>query len=359
LRAEWIGELDAFNLVDRMNQATLDVTAVTAVLIARYGGPIDDLQLECRPLRGGLCSDVWSLTARFELGKKRRCATFIAKLLEGAAVREAAVYSNLAPTLARSFSPEILGVYRLDEGRVLLYLERIRPAWRWPWRDTAWAAQVLDCLARLHTLPSPDAATLPAWDYEIELQTAAQALLELAEGEQRNASLAPLAPLTRSLPALRRMVSALPAVRRQLLSFQPLGRAVIHGDVHPGNALVRRRTAHHEPVFLDWGRARLGSPLEDVSSWLQSLGCWEPEAKRRHDTLFVGYLAARGLEPVLTRSLRDAYWLSAASNALSGALLHELSRASRLAHPSARRASALHAAGTWLRVIRRADACWG
>lgn len=334
----------------------LDAAVVTAVLVARYGGPIGDLRLGCRPLRGGLSSEVWSVAARFDQRGKQRRATFIAKLLEGAAVREAAVYRRLSPTLARSFSPEILGVHRLDEGRLLLCLERIVPASRWPWRDTAWAAQVLDRLARLHTLPPQGAAPLPAWDYEVELQRAAQALLELAEEERRNASLAPLA---RSLPALRRMVSALPAVRRQLLSFQPLGSAVIHGDVHPGNTMIRRRTARHEPVFLDWGRARLGSPLEDVSSWLQSLGCWEPEAKRRHDTLLVGYLAARGLPPVLTRSLRDAYWLSAASNVLSGALLHELSTARRPAHAEARRASALHAARTWLRVIRRADACWG
>ena len=111
-------------------------------------------------------------------------------------------------------------------------------------------------------------------------------------------------------------------------------------------------------MLLDWGRARLGSPLEDVSSWLQSLGYWEPAAKRRHDTLLAGYLAARGLAARADRELRDAYWLAGASNALSGALLVHL-RTSRDAPPGSRqRAAADQAAADALRVIRRAAACW-
>ena len=55
--------------------------------------------------------------------------------------------------------------------------------------------------------------------------------------------------------------------------------------------MVRKSGGQHEPVLIDWARARAGSPFEDVSSWLQSLGFWEPAVKRKHDTL----LASRGI----------------------------------------------------------------
>jgi hypothetical protein len=112
-----------------------------------------------------------------------------------------------------------------------------------------------------------------------------------------------------------------------------------------------------QPVLLDWGRARRGSPLEDVSSWLRSLCHWEPAAMRRHDTLLCRYLSARGWTGGLGRGLRDAYWLAGASNALSGALLHHLSVLEAAAGTPAW-PKALHAAHDWLRAIRRADACW-
>ena len=146
----------------------------------------------------------------------------------------------------------------------------------------------------------------------------------------------------------------MPELRRQLLAAAPFGTAVIHGDLHPGNAVLRRRRG--EVVLLDWGRTRLGSPLEDVSSWLLSLGGWEPEARRRHDTLFAGYLAARGWESRLTPPLRAAYWVAGASNALAGALLHHLTIATDPRVSPLRRGVAARAAFGWGRVLRRADA---
>jgi hypothetical protein len=122
--------------------------------------------------------------------------------------------------------------------------------------------------------------------------------------------------------------------------------------------ILRRHRGRDEPVLLDWGRARIGSPLEDVSSWLQSLGVWEPEARRRHDTLFGWYLAARGLDRRLGRDLRVAYWLAGASNALAGALSYHLSIMVERRVSPARLTNARTAALGWLRVLRRADACW-
>src|SRR5690606_7481242 len=146
-------------------------------------------------------------------------------------------------------------------------------------------------------------------------------------------------------------------LRRHLRSARPFAGLVIHGDLHPGNVLCRGRGgspgAGGEVVFLDWARARIGSALEDVSAWLQSLATWEPEMHRRHDTLLARYLTARGLAPRLTGELRDLYWLAAASNALAGALgFHLAVLADRPTYdphaPSARSARG------WLRALRQA-----
>jgi aminoglycoside phosphotransferase (APT) family kinase protein len=138
-----------------------------------------------------------------------------------------------------------------------------------------------------------------------------------------------------------------------------LGSAVIHGDAHPGNVVLQGVPGGPRAVLLDWGRARLGSPLEDVSSWLQSLGLWEPEARRRHDTLLRRYLTGRGLPDRLDRPLRDAYWLAGACNVLAGALRYHLAIAGGWGNPGPRtRAESVRAARDCLRVVRRADACW-
>ncbi|MGK3963824.1 phosphotransferase family protein [Sorangium sp. So ce118] len=339
-----------------MTRVALDPAAVAAFLVARHGAALGDADIDIRPLQGGLCSDVALITARLRGGARPRRVALVAKAVDGA--REAAVYRRLSTSVARRFSPELLGAQRLGRRRWLLYLERIVPAHPWPWTDSAHTARVLEQLARFHGETAPGAA-LPAWDYEAENLAAARGTLSLAERLPRGE----IPALARAMPALRRVVAALPAMRRQLLAFQPLGTTVIHGDVHPGNVMIRRRGGVAEPVLLDWARARVGSPLEDVSSWLQALGYWEPEARRRHDTLLAGYLAARGLAPALTRPLRDAYWFAAASNALAGALGYHLAIASdtRAGQPGGAydaRAAAARNAADWLRVIRRADACW-
>jgi hypothetical protein len=57
---------------------------------------------------------------------------------------------------------------------------------------------------------------------------------------------------------------------------------------------------------------------------VESLGGWEHEVRRRHDTLLRQYLVARGLPSALERTLRDAFWLASVSNSLSGALCFHL-----------------------------------
>ena len=327
-----------------------------AAFVARHWGEPRGLRLEVRPLRGGLESaGVAEVTARFSDAHDRpRSAVFVVKALEGTAAREPDIYQHLVSPLGGEIAPALLGIERDGPARCLLFLERIRPVRRWPWREEAAARRLLESLAHLHATADPvkTREILADWDYESELFERTRSAAEALETLPRDQD---FAHLRQGLGSLRRIGEDLPEVRRQLLAFSPLGTAAIHGDAHPGNAMVR---SGERPVLLDWGRARLGSPLEDVSSWLQSLGYWEPAVKRRHDTFLAGYLAARGLPARADRELRDAYWLAGASNALSGALLVHL-RTSRDAPPGSRqRAAAVQAAADALRVIRRAVSCW-
>jgi aminoglycoside phosphotransferase (APT) family kinase protein len=160
-------------------------------------------------------------------------------------------------------------------------------------------------LAYVHAcLPVDAFATdLADWDFEAELLQSVWETLELLETVARQEE---FEAARRALPAVRRVAAALPALRRQLVAEERTA-TVLHGDAHSGNALIRRRGASREAVLFDWGRTRLGSPLEDVCSWLQSLGYWEPEARRSHDTLLRHYLAARGRSTQLDQHLRALY----------------------------------------------------
>jgi hypothetical protein len=332
---------------------------VVEALITRLDGALPEaLHLERRPLTGGLeAAGVDHVTARYRTGGRERRLAVVVKRLAGAAVREAAVYEQFVATHASEISPRLYAVEHGAAGHAVLYLEAIRPVSSWPWRDRPAAQSVLDRVARLHARAATQeaVAALAGWDYEAELGRAAARTLERLGEVRRQRGLWSFGG---GLRWARRLAAALPALRAQLLTFAPLGSAVIHGDLHSGNVLLRRRGGRTEPALLDWGRARVGSPLEDVSSWLQSLGAWEPEARRRHDTLFAGYLAARGVEPRLDSGMRAAYWLAGASNALAGALTYHLSVLLDPRLPSASRASAAYSAREWVRVLRRADAFW-
>jgi Phosphotransferase enzyme family len=316
-----------------------------------------ELHLELRLLRGGLqAASVTRLRVHYrDANGRRRVHTLVVKRLVGPAAREMGVYQRLLSAIPAA-APQLLAADVNGPGEATLYLEALRPIARWPWKDVANARAVLERVAILHQAVLPDAilGQLSLWDYEHELLVSAERTLGLLQRLRHGA------PMFRNgIRWARRLVSALPAVRRQLLSFRPFGTAPLHGDLHSGNVILRRHQGRVEPVLLDWGRARIGSPLEDVSSWLQSLGAWEPEARRRHDTLFGWYLAARGMERRLGRDLRVAYWLAGASNALAGALSYHLTTLVDERASSARVAIAERAARDWLRVLRRADACWG
>lgn len=319
--------------------------------------------IESIPLRGGLeCPGIARISGTVASERGVRPFVFVVKRLEGVHRREARIYRQaLTPGIA---APGLLGVDESPAGHWYLYLEYVRPESRWPWKDMSCSRQTLQALAGWHRSSRSGAEPiLQTWDYESELRESAHSTWELFE----SALCRPEASgLKRYRRPLERMVIALPRCRQELLSSRRFGTTPIHGDAHPGNAVVRVRRGAREPVLLDWARARLGSPLEDVSSWLESLGYWEPEAKRHHDTLLRYYLEAREGSNTLLREVRDLYWLAGVSNLLAGALRYYLYVAmddtSRTGPngPNARvrRERALHAAKDHLRVVRRADALW-
>jgi aminoglycoside phosphotransferase (APT) family kinase protein len=185
------------------------------------------------------------------------------------------------------------------------------------------------------------------WDYESDLARSAQETLDVA----RNARDKTGVRHWRRFGDLRRVVTALPALRSALLQTSTF----IHGDVHPGN-IILRPGERIDVAFIDWARARLGSPLEDLASWLHSLGCWEPEARRRHDTLLRAYLEARSPQQTITTELRRKYWYACASNGVSGAIRYHLSVVDDAASSNEMKGNSAQALRAWERVIRRVAA---
>jgi hypothetical protein len=329
-----------------MNTTDELVSLVRRVLL---GEMPEGVSVARRTLRGGLTATrIAEVRVRVGKGAARRTAVLVVKHLPPESAREAAVYEQLLSG-GGALAPRLVHVGRTADG-IVLVLERVRRARSWPWRDAAYAGAVLAEAARLHARPLDGwSAVLAAWDYDRELAASAASTLAALEACAPHPAGAP----RWTTPAARRIAAALPALRAELLSFPGLAPALVHGDLHPGNVLLHGR---NRIVLLDWERARIGSPLEDVASWLVSLGHHEPEARRRHDTLLCGYLAARGLSPRLVPGVRRAYWIAAASNALAGALRYHVVRSGDPSVPERCREAASGTARAWLRVLRRADA---
>ena len=281
-----------------------------------------DVRLSVQPLRGGLESTAVARVRAWAPGRPGH-VDFVVKHLQGRWRREAELYRAMDVAGLATPAPRLLGVDADPSDGTYLYLEFVAPGRTWPWVEASMAARVLQDLARLHvSVPADLVRGLdPAWDYEADLLESAAATFETFQRAAAHDGLAWLRPARGSL---RRTIDVLPTMRAALRSAAPFGEAVLHGDVHSANVVLRENAEATRAVFLDWARARVGSPLEDVSSWLQSLGYWEPEARRRHDTLIRRYLVARGADDALSRPLRDAYWLASASNVLAGALRYHL-----------------------------------
>src|SRR5262249_10297240 len=225
--------------------------------------------VQIRPIRGGLeAAGVFRVQARQRGSAHRpRPVQCVVKVVSAEAHRVLALYRALQATAAGGLAPRLLDTVHVDT-RSLLFLEWVPSVQRWPWRDISTAGLVLARVARLHQWPWVGVpAEALQWDDDAPLR---QSGYETLEALARVIWDLGAAPFRGAVPMTRRLVEALPAICRALL---PTSHPVwIHGDLHPGNVILRRGGTGVEPVLLDWARARPGSPLEDVSAWVQSLG---------------------------------------------------------------------------------------
>ena len=307
--------------------------------------PVEDLELSIEPIGAGLESRVVRAVLRSPRLHVRH-NSFVVKELRGRQRRETAIYlerwtrSILPPTV------RLLGV-EATEHADYLYLEEATQQCAWPWKQTVMSAAVCRTLARMHDSQPCHGQRLAGWDYDGDLLKSADETLKVAVDARSTAGVRHW----RRIGDLRRVVAALPKLRSVLLQAPTF----IHGDVHPGNVIVRGGEKV-QIAFIDWARARIGSPLEDVASWLHSLGCWEPEARRRHDTLLRAYLEARSPRQTITTDLRRVYWYACASNGLSGAIRYHLSVLNDPAAATKLTSNSALALREWERVIRRVAA---
>lgn len=308
--------------------------------------PVEDLELSLEEIVGGLESRVVRVIFRSPLLKDLRPNSFVVKELRGLQKRETTIYRELWTRSTAPPTVRLLGIETTDHTDYL-YLEEANPQSEWPWKQTIASAAVCRALARLHDSEAGRRSRLIDWDYESDLMKSAGETLTVAlNARDKNG-----VRHWRRIGDLRRVVAALPKFRSLLQSP-----TFIHGDVHPGNVIVRAYENEEEIAFIDWARARAGSPLEDLASWLHSLGCWEPEARRRHDTLMRAYLDARSPKQSLTTELRTVYWYASASNGLSGAIRYHLVVLNDPASRIEMRNNSALAVRAWERVIRRVAA---
>lgn len=311
--------------------------------------PIEDLELSLEEIVGGLESRVVRAIFRSRVAKDWRPRSFVVKELRGLQRRETNIYRELWTRSKAPPTVSLLGTETAEDADYL-YLEEATPQSEWPWNQTFTSAAVCRALARLHDSEQWHPKTLIEWDYESDLAKSADETLAVALDARDKAGVR----YWRRIGDLRRVISALPKIRSALLEATTF----IHGDVHSRNVILRANE-NGEIVFIDWGRARFGSPLEDVASWLHSLGCWEPEARRRHDTLLRAYLEARSSKQAITTELRTAYWYASASNGLAGAIRYHLLVLTDPECSGDMKSDSVRSLCAWERVIRRVTEALG
>lgn len=308
----------------------------------RYELAPADLIVTLAPLQPGLeCAVV---RARIASADRRVPRRIVVKLLRGPHRREVDVYAAVQAAVEQAPIARVHGVETRDDA-AYLYLEDLAPPDEWPWADPALAADVCRTLATLHR-PTARCSRVESWDYEAELAESTRTTLALAGTAVDFNGVR----LWRRRGDLARVARYLPWIRRHLAEQ---GSVLIHGDLHPGNVVVTG-APERRVRLIDWARARYGSPLEDVASWLHSIGCWEAEARRRHDTLLAAYLRAVAPGRRICAGTRVTYWLAAACNGLSGAIRYHLAVVGDRSSDEAARASSRAALREWERVIRRA-----
>lgn len=331
-----------------------DERVVRNFATSRYtGGGVPEISIAA--LRGGLeTQGIARVSLTYNHLGKLSSSCFTVKRLPEKNSRELRIYQALHAATSLPIAPKLLGCQTATAGETYVFLEWIPAACRWPWRDPHHIRSAVQTLAVVHQLDSRCfAEALISLDYDAELRASAESTLLAYQASIAAGTRPGGRSMTRTI---ERLSGALPDIRHELTAFS--GVAVLHGDLHSGNAVIRNAGGKTSAVLLDWGRARFGSPLEDLSSWLQSLRFWEFQARQKHDQFLRDYLDLAGRSGATTREFRDAYWLAAGCNAFAGALRYHLSVTQDPARTRRQREISYRAATDWLRILRRADACW-
>lgn len=324
-----------------------DTATIRRFLASVSSADAESVRFALQPLQGGLESAVCVIQESGGSESPR----FVVKRVSGGQRREADAYAALQRS-GYVYAPKLHAVEPGEHDALYLFIDWIQTVDPWPWQNLTHAEALVDALAHLHSSDiSPSTESL--WDYDSALIDAGRTAAATIQGM----SAPDMVRVRRGRAAVAAISAALPQIRQWMHEDGRFRPCFIHGDAHPGNAMVPGGEGSL-PLLLDWGRCRSGSPLEDLSSWLQTLGLWEPQARRRHDALFRRYLAARGLPPLLDRRTRDHYWLAAACNVMAGALTYRLWVAGECAPGSPERAEAVRLAEDCVRIVVRAHRCW-
>jgi aminoglycoside phosphotransferase (APT) family kinase protein len=245
--------------------------------------------VECRPLEGGVSSDIWLA----ELRDGTVCIKRALPRLKVAQVWEAPVARNqyewewfcTVRQICPAAVPSLLGRDEKADLFVMGYLDpRAYPLWKTRLRqgdaDPVVAATVGDLLARIHRRT--------AGDHQIAQRFATDASFHAIRLEPYLLATAQVHPDLG--PALERLARITAETRL----------ALVHGDVSPKNILI----GPQGPVFLDAECAWYGDPAFDLAFCLNHLllKClWTPSAARGFlacfDRLTETYLAGVGWEP--------------------------------------------------------------
>ena len=248
----------------------------------------------CRPLEGGVSSEIWLI----ELPGRRLCLKRalprlrVAQLWEAPVIRNhhEAAWFRVAGQLCKEAVPKLLGE---DPANGLFAMEYLDPGgypvWKYQLRDgqadPASAVAVGARLARIHAATSGDSAIAQAFATDNSFHALRIEPYLIAASRAHPDLAGPLGRLAQVTADTRR--------------------ALVHGDVSPKNILIGPRG----PVFLDAECAWYGDPAFDVAFCLNHLllKClWTPAARGAFldcfDALSAAYLARVPFEKVERRT---------------------------------------------------------
>lgn len=284
------------------------------------GRHVEVCSVDCLRFQVAATSRVHVCTVHFRMSNdERQSINIVRKTIPKRWPNEPKVYEELLPEVLIS----IPRLYWVDHqvGTSALYLEYVQPVEEWPWQDISFHKLVLGQLARLHAHFWNQNDRLASVHWLSENSSAYysrlfktktyQTISNLYKGQEHGV----LGDLTSDLIASVENISR--ALQRILHFLHHQKRTLLHGDLHGENVLVGkdRHVNDGQVLIIDWDRARLGHPLEDLSRWIENFQWTAPEITPSRETLLHIYSealeVALGGEWLPQRDFLSAYYSSA------------------------------------------------